>query len=186
MSQKLGGMVIGASLTSWLLASYGFGVDSCIMQTHEAQNGIRLLVSIFPATVAIISIVFISFYPLTKEKLEEITVSLNNIRQILKKGTVETELPPELAENEQIRQAAEFCEEGAFTPEEHAAYEAYWDKVRTEKTIKEGAFEQGRAQGRAEELKNVVLKSHTAKLPVETISNITGLTPEQITEILKH
>jgi GPH family glycoside/pentoside/hexuronide:cation symporter len=191
MSQKFG-WTIGGALTGWLLAYYGFEANA--VQTAETQNGIRLMLSIFPAMGAIMSIVFISFYPLTKEKLTEITVSLNNIRHILKKGNeVVTELPPELAENEQIRQAAEFCEEGAFTPEEHSAYEAYWGKIRMENTIKEGAFAQGRRQGQAEgeatgrieELKNVVAKSYMAKLSVETISNTTGLTQEKVTEILK-
>ena len=125
-----------------------------------------------------------------------------------------SELPDELANHEQIRKAAELCEEAGFTPEELAAYEAYWDWVRTEKTIREGSLAKGRAEGRAEveakgraegraerdRLKakleaaqaekeaaqtNVVINSHRAGLSVETISNITGLTPQQIIETLK-
>jgi len=96
-----------------------------------------------------------------------------------------TTLPKELAENEQIRKAAELCEEAAFTPEELAAYEAYWDLIRTEKTIREGALAKGKAEGLAEGLRKVVINCHHTGLPVDTISNITGLTPEQITEILK-
>ena len=103
-----------------------------------------------------------------------------------------TELPPELAANEQIRQAAELCEEGAFTPEELAAYEAYWDWVRTEKTIREGSMARGRAEGEAIGLEKgeaiglekVVVNSHHAGYQIETISSVTGLTPEQILEIL--
>ena len=56
---------------------------------------------------------------------------------------------------------------------------------------KEGHAEgraEGRKEGRAEERKelqeNVVLNCHRSGLPVETISAITGLTPEQIIEIL--
>jgi predicted transposase/invertase (TIGR01784 family) len=60
-----------------------------------------------------------------------------------------TSLPPELAENEQIRRAAGLCEEGAFSPEELAAYEAYWDWIRTEKTVREGSLAKGRAEGEA-------------------------------------
>ena len=96
-------------------------------------------------------------------------------------GESMTTLPEELAEHDQIRRAAELCEKGAFTPEELALYEAYWDWVRTEKTITEGSLARGRAEG----LENVVINSHITGLPVETISTITGLTIEQIIEILK-
>ena len=58
-------------------------------------------------------------------------------------------LPPELQENEHIRQAAELCEEGAFTPEEREAYDHYWDVIRTEKTSREGARREGLAEGLA-------------------------------------
>jgi len=60
------------------------------------------------------------------------------------------ELPTELAENEQVRRAAELCEQGAYTPEELAVYEAYWDSVRVQKTLLEGFLAKGRAEGRAE------------------------------------
>jgi len=96
-----------------------------------------------------------------------------------------TELPEELAANEQIRKAAELCEEGGFSSEELAVYEAYWDWVRTEKTIREGSLARGEAIGRTAEKVNVVINSHKAGLPVETISSIIGLTTEQIIEILK-
>ena len=42
-------------------------------------------------------------------------------------------LPKEMRENEEISQAAELCEEGAFTPAELAAYEKYRDIIGTEK-----------------------------------------------------
>jgi len=107
-----------------------------------------------------------------------------------------TTLPADLAANDQIRKAVELCEEGAFTPEELARYEAYWDWVRTEKTISEGSLARGEAIGlekgeaigrtaeRTEVQKKVVINSHKAGLPVETISFITGLTSEQTIEIL--
>jgi predicted transposase YdaD len=49
-------------------------------------------------------------------------------------------------------------------------------------------LEKGEAKGRIAERTelqiNVVINSHRAGLPIETISSITSLTPEQITEIL--
>ena len=114
-------------------------------------------------------------------------------------------LPSEMEANKFIRKAAELCEEGAFTPEELAAYDAYWDIVRTEKTLREGAWQEGetiglekgeaiglekgeaigRAAERTEVQENIVINSYQAGLSIETISNITGLTSEKITEFLK-
>ena len=74
--------------------------------------------------------------------------------QFLKEvGENMTSLPAELAQNERIRKAAELCEEGAFTFEELALYESYWDWVRTEKTIREGSLAKGLAEGEAIGLK---------------------------------
>jgi len=56
-------------------------------------------------------------------------------------------LPPEMQENEDIRQAAEICEISAFTPEELAVYEKYWDIISTEKTLYKGAMLKGETIG---------------------------------------
>ena len=123
------------------------------------------------------------------------------------------ELPAELADNEQIRRAAELCEEAGFSPEELAAYEAYWDWVRTEKTIREGALAKGRAEGRVEgraegrvegraegrvegraegltegetkTLERIVIEGNRNGFSPEQIRLLTKLTVEQILEILK-
>ena len=56
-------------------------------------------------------------------------------------------LPDELADNDQIRLAAELCEEAAFTPEELEIYDGYWDIIRVEKTLREGSLAEGEAIG---------------------------------------
>ena len=56
-------------------------------------------------------------------------------------------LPPEMQEDEDICQAAEICEIGAFTPEELAAYEKYWDIISTEKTLYKSALLKGETIG---------------------------------------
>ncbi len=122
--------------------------------------------------------------------------------RFLKEVNEQTEtIPEELMANDQIRKAAGLCEEGAFTPEELAAYEAYWDYIRTEKGIRDAALqegeaigikkgqieglERGRTEGLETERKNVVINSHRAGLPVETIAAITGLTSAEIARILE-
>jgi len=61
-------------------------------------------------------------------------------------------LPPEMQENEDIRQAAELCEEGAFSPAELAAYEKYWDIISTEKSLHRGYLRKGEVIGMAKGL----------------------------------
>ena len=107
-------------------------------------------------------------------------------------------LPPELAEDALIRKAAELCEESAFTPGELEAYEKYWDIVRTEKTLMasaraeghaEGRAEgraEGHAEGRAETERSIILRSHRAGYPVETIATVTGLSCEEVIRMLEH
>jgi predicted transposase/invertase (TIGR01784 family) len=127
------------------------------------------------------------------------------LRFLKEVGEEMTTLPPEMQENEYISYAAELCEVGAYTEEELAFYEGYWDTIRIIRGLKsegraegeaiglekgraEGetiGIEKGRVEGRTELQENVVINSHKVGLPVETISSITGLTAEQLIEILK-
>jgi glycoside/pentoside/hexuronide:cation symporter, GPH family len=79
MSQKLG-WALGGAATGWLLAYFGFQAN--VVQTENAQTGIRLMLSILPAIGAIISMLFIFAYPLTEEKLKDITGELAKRREI--------------------------------------------------------------------------------------------------------
>ena len=102
-------------------------------------------------------------------------------------------LPPEMIENEDIRMAAELCEESAFSQIELASYEKYWDIISTEKTAISSALKKGRAEGRAEgevigvekTLELVVINSFKAGYNYNSISDITGLDLSKIIEILK-
>ena len=78
MSQKFG-WSIGGALTGWLLAYFGFQAN--VEQTVEAQDGIRMMLSFLPAIGTVLSVVFISLYPLTEQKLQEITTDLANKRK---------------------------------------------------------------------------------------------------------
>lgn len=78
MSQKLG-WAFGGAATGWLLAYFGFQAN--VVQTENAQTGIRLMLSILPAAGAIISMLFIFVYPLTEEKLSAITEELEQRRK---------------------------------------------------------------------------------------------------------
>lgn len=65
MSQKLG-WAIGGWASGSLLAFFGFQAN--VLQTTFAQTGIKLMLSLLPATAAIISMLFILFILYTKSK----------------------------------------------------------------------------------------------------------------------
>jgi predicted transposase/invertase (TIGR01784 family) len=56
-------------------------------------------------------------------------------------------IPDDLKENEDIRRALDICEKGAFTDVEIAAYDKYWDIIRTENTLIRGGEARGEARG---------------------------------------
>jgi predicted transposase/invertase (TIGR01784 family) len=61
-------------------------------------------------------------------------------------------IPEEWLHVPEIERAVHLAEEAAYTPEELAAYEKYWDWVSTEKTLITGFYEDGLEQGRVEGL----------------------------------
>ena len=71
MAQKFGGAVGGAAVM-WLLAAFGYNTTAGAVQTPEAINGLKILMSWIPAAVAAIACVCTFFYPLTKSRMEKI------------------------------------------------------------------------------------------------------------------
>ncbi len=78
MSQKMG-WTLGGAITGWILAAYGFQAN--VEQTAESLNGIRLILSFFPAIGALLSAVFIFFYKLNENLMKKIGVELEGKRQ---------------------------------------------------------------------------------------------------------
>jgi GPH family glycoside/pentoside/hexuronide:cation symporter len=81
MAQKFGG-AFGTSAVLWLLAAFGFNTAEGAVQTADAVEGLRLLISWIPAGIAALSAIFIFIYPLTTNRMKEITKQLNNSREI--------------------------------------------------------------------------------------------------------
>lgn len=77
MSQKLG-WAVGTALTGWLLSYFGFEANQ--IQSEETISGIKMFLSLLPAVGTVLSVVFIYFYPLTENRLAEITTELENRR----------------------------------------------------------------------------------------------------------
>ena len=96
----------------------------------------------------------LEFVLIELEKLHPATVSDRKLAVLWLRFLKEvdesmTKLPPEMQENEYIRQAAELCEESAFTPAELAAYEKYWDIIRIDLSVRESAQKKGMEEGHA-------------------------------------
>ena len=77
MSQKLG-WAFGSALTGWLLGYYGFRANE--VQSAETISGIKMFLSFFPGIGALISALFIFFYPLNENKINEIALVLEKKR----------------------------------------------------------------------------------------------------------
>ncbi|WP_282636066.1 MFS transporter [Sphingobacterium thalpophilum] len=78
MSQKLG-WAFGTAVTGWLLGYFGFQANQ--LQSDATISGIKMFLSIFPAAGTLLSVLFISFYPLTEKKMETITEELDSRRK---------------------------------------------------------------------------------------------------------
>ncbi len=75
MAQKFGGAFGGASVM-WMLAAFGYNTTAGAIQTETAILGLRILMSWIPAAVALLSIVVVWFYPLTKQKMVGVQAEL--------------------------------------------------------------------------------------------------------------
>ena len=80
MAQKFGG-AFGTSAVLWLLAAFGFNTAEGAVQTPDAIEGLRLLISWIPAGIAALSAIFIFIYPLTTKRMKEINNELKNTRE---------------------------------------------------------------------------------------------------------
>lgn len=73
-AQKLG-LAVGAGLSGFILSLFGFIANQA--QSELSIMGIRLMFSIFPATLALLGVIAIFFYPLRDTQVKEIEAKLN-------------------------------------------------------------------------------------------------------------
>ena len=63
----------------WLLAYFGFRANA--VQNEQAIQGIKMFLSFLPAVGTVLSVAFISLYPLSEKKMKEITEELEERRR---------------------------------------------------------------------------------------------------------
>ncbi|MCK5908212.1 MAG: MFS transporter, partial [Flavobacteriales bacterium] len=68
------GVAIGGAAIMWILAAYGY--EANVAQTDEAIFGIKMLMSLIPAALAVVSMIPLFFYKLDDEKLAVIEADL--------------------------------------------------------------------------------------------------------------
>ena len=90
------------------------------------------------------------------------------------------EVPQELLDNPDIKKAVAQLEESAFTDAQLRGYEKFWDTVSEEKTLINSAERKGRAEGRAEGIKQTARRMKAKGYPLADISDVTGLTIAEI------
>ncbi len=83
MSQKFGAS-IGIAMVGWILAIYGYHAN--VEQAESTQNGIRMMLSIYPAIGALLAAGFMFLYPLKESVLEKISGELAAFRATGKKA----------------------------------------------------------------------------------------------------
>ena len=77
MAQKMG-WTIGGAFTGWVLGWFGF--EANMPQSDTAILGIRLVISIFAAVGALLSVAIIWFYPLSERYMAKISADLTRRR----------------------------------------------------------------------------------------------------------
>ena len=110
------------------------------------------------------------------------------------------QVPTELKENPEIQKALEELKVTGFTEEELRAYEKLLDNIRVERTLQQDSYEKGveegmekgieqgveigLTKGQNKEKFTIAQKMLSAKLPYSQIIAFTGLTEEQLKDIL--
>ncbi len=79
MAQKFGGAFAGWAVMA-LLASFGYNTAADAVQTPEALDGLKYLMSFIPAAIAALSIVVIFVYPLNQKRMATINAELKERR----------------------------------------------------------------------------------------------------------
>ncbi len=103
------------------------------------------------------------------------------------------QVPEDMLQNPEIREAVACLEESSYSEEELRGYDKYWDAVSTERSLLIDAEEKGRSEGLAEgeargskqEKSATVVRCRRMGMIISEISAITGLAEAEVLEILE-
>jgi predicted transposase/invertase (TIGR01784 family) len=100
-----------------------------------------------------------------------------------------TRVDPELLAVPEIREAIDLSEEAAYTKEELAIYDTYWDTVSTEKTLMADKYAEGKIEGKVEGANEksieIAQKMLDEGCSQELVAKVTGLSVTDLKLMLK-
>lgn len=102
------------------------------------------------AEIKDLQLVFVELPKFKAQNYHEKRLQVLWLRFLSEMDSKTNSVPAEWLEVPEIRQAVELTEEAAYTPDELAAYDKYWDAVSIEKTLLSEARSEGRSEGRQE------------------------------------
>ncbi len=136
-------------------------------------------------------LVFIELPKFTPHTLSERKMQVLWLRYLTEINENTEAVPDELLNDETVKKALSVVEESAFSEEQLAIYDKFWDGVSIEKTLfnsgkREGieeGFEKGLEKGRKAEKENIARNLKQLGMSDSEISSITGLSISDITSI---
>jgi predicted transposase/invertase (TIGR01784 family) len=123
------------------------------------------------------------FKPLnrTEKKLHELW-----LRFLTEINETTEEVPAELLKNELTREAVGYMEKAAYTKEQLDAYDKWKINAMTERSALNDAKKEGKIEGKIERNIEIALKALEIGMSIEDVSKLTGLSKQQIEELIKH
>ena len=164
---------------------YGLGIIADIWNTDDPEwyHHYRLVKNGEKKEDVIeqLQLIFIELPKFKPQSREEKKLRLLWLRFLQEIDEKTTQVSSDLLDVPEISKAVELAKQAAYTSEELIAYEAYWDSVRTERTLLQGRYD----EGKIEQARIIALRSHQAKIPIPTISVITGLSEKEIRSLIE-
>ena len=129
-------------------------------------------------------LVFVELPKFKPHTISEKKMQVLWLRFLTEIGEDTKEVPEELIENAEVKQAIEIVEESAYTDEELAQYDKFWDAIRIEQAFVDEAeirYGIGIKKGVKDAKLDTARKLKTMNvMTVEQIAEATGLTAEEI------
>ena len=128
-------------------------------------------------------LVFVELPKFKPHTISEKKMQVLWLRFLTEIGEDTKEVPVELVENAEVKQALEIVEESAYTDKELAQYDKFWDAIRVEQAFVDEAeirYGIGIKKGVKDANLNNARKMKVKGYAVQDIADITGLTTEEI------
>ncbi|MBP5458439.1 MAG: Rpn family recombination-promoting nuclease/putative transposase [Paludibacteraceae bacterium] len=107
------------------------------------------------------------------------------LRFLTEVNTETKEVPQELMESPEIRKALKIVEHRAYTDEQLAVYDHFWDMIATERTLINGTYRRGIADGEYSLLTKQVMAKKEKGMTTSEIAEMLEVERKVVDEILK-